>query len=311
MAVTLRPAPAPAPAPAPENENEHDSGPTVALPAPDRQRAGDTPPARARRPLTPLAALTAAATAALGVVLFYMMGAIFRELIPPMVVLGVLSLAVAAVIVFVRRAWTPLLGSLAAVLLAAGLIIPAASEIAHTMGNPNDPLFGVLTVLFPCLAVGFLAGIAATVQRYRWAAAGAAGAAAPSGPRWLVPALIALGGLIAGANLVAAIPQKGAAASVSPDVLASLPALSAKGFAFEQPEVRVKAGQLVAMRLQNGDAAPHSFDVDALGVHAPIPVGQDGVALFRPTAPGTYVFYCAPHFDKETGQGMHGTLIVE
>ncbi len=300
MAVTLRPAPA--------SENEHDDGPTVTLPATGRQRAGDTPPARARRPLTPLAALTAAATAALGGVLFYLMGAIFRELIPPMVVFGGLSIAVAAVIVFTRRAWTPLLGSLVAVLLAAVLIIPAASEIAHSLGNPNDPLFGVLTVLFPCLAVAFLAGIAATVQRYRWAAAAGA---APSGPRWLAPALIALGGLIAGANLVAAIPQKGAAASVSPDVLASLPTLSARGFAFEQPELRVKAGQLVALRLQNGDQAPHSFDVDALGVHAPIPVGQDGVALFRPTAPGTYVFYCAPHFDKETGQGMQGTLIVE
>lgn len=235
------------------------------------------------------------------------MGAIFREVIPPMIVIGGLALAAAAAIVFTRRAWTPLLGSLVAALLAAGLILPAAGEIAHTMGNPNDPLFGVLTVLFPCLAVAFLAGIAATVQGYRRPAAGVA----PSGPRWLVPALIALGGLIAGANLVAAIPQKSAAASVSPEVLASLPALSARGFAFEQPELRVKAGQLVALRLQNGDQAPHSFDVDALGVHAAIPVGQDGVALFRPTAPGTYTFYCAPHFDKASGQGMMGTLIVQ
>ena len=86
-------------------------------------------------------------------------------------------------------------------------------------------------------------------------------------------------------------------------MLASLPALSARGFAFEQPELRVKAGQLVALRLQNGDQAPHSFDVDALGVHAAIPVGQDGVALFRPTAPGTYIFDCAPHFDKESRPG--------
>ena len=169
------------PSPAPAPENEHDNGPTVTLPATGRQRAGDTPPARARRPLTPLAALTAGATAALGVVLFYLMGAIFRELIPPMVVFGVLSIAVAAVIVFIRRAWTPLLGSLVAVLLAALLIIPAASEIAHSLGNPNDPLFGVLTVLFPCLAVAFLAGIAATVQRYRWPPPPAPLPAAPAG----------------------------------------------------------------------------------------------------------------------------------
>jgi plastocyanin len=298
MAVTVRPAP------------EHANGTAGPLqaPAPEGSARPAGPPARARRPLTPLAALTAAATAALGLVLFYMMGAIFREVIPPMIVIGGLAIAAAAAIVFTRRAWTPLLGSLVALLLAAGLVLPAAGEIAHTMGNPNDPLFGVLTVLFPCLAIAFLSGIAATVQRYRRPAAAGA---AQRGPRWLVPALIALGGLIAGANLVAAIPQKSAAASVSPDVLATLPALSARGFAFEQPELRVKAGQLVALRLQNGDQAPHSFDVDALGVHAAIPVGQDGVALFRPTSPGTYTFYCAPHFDKESGQGMHGTLIVE
>jgi plastocyanin len=73
----------------------------------------------------------------------------------------------------------------------------------------------------------------------------------------------------------------------------------------------VRAGELVALRLENADQAPHSFDVDELGVHAPIPVGQSGVAIFRPSAPGTYTFYCAPHFDKASGQGMKGTLIVQ
>lgn len=297
MAVTLRPAP------------ERSNGTPAAWGGADTGRAESPPPAaRARRTLTPLAALTAAATGALGAILFYIMGAIFRDVVPPMVVFGVVAIAVAVAIVVTRRAWTPALGSVVALLLAALLILPAASEIAHALGSPNDPMFGVLTVLFPCLAIAFLAGIAATVQRYRWSAASGEALGAP---RWLAPALIALVGLVAGANAVAAIPQKGAAASVSPDVLESLPGLSTKGFAFEQPELRVKAGQLVALRLDNADQAPHSFDVDALGVHAPIPVGQSGVALFRPTAPGTYTFYCAPHFDMESGQGMKGTLIVE
>jgi plastocyanin len=42
-----------------------------------------------------------------------------------------------------------------------------------------------------------------------------------------------------------------------------------------------------------------------------MPSGQSSLALFRPTAPGTYTFYCMPHFDKTTGEGMRGTLIVE
>jgi plastocyanin len=255
MAVTLSPRP------------ERSNGTTAALREADPPRA-DTPRAdaprpagRSRRPLTPLAALTAGATAALGVILFYIMAAIFKEVVPPAIGLGALALVVAAVVALLRRRWTPILGSVVALLLGAVLLVPAGSEIAHSLGTPNDPMFGVLIVLFPCLAIAVLAGIAA--------------------------------------------------ASVSPDVLAALPALGVKGFAFQQTELRVKAGEVVALRLDNADQAPHSFDVDELGVHAPIPVGQGGMALFRPTAPGTYTFYCAPHYDKASGQGMKGTLIVE
>jgi plastocyanin len=302
MAVTLSPRP------------ERSNGTTAALREADPPRA-DTPRAdaprpagRSRRPLTPLAALTAGATAALGVILFYIMAAIFKEVVPPAIGLGALALVVAAVVALTRRRWTPILGSVVALLLGAVLLVPAGSEIAHSLGTPNDPMFGVLIVLFPCLAIAVLAGIAATVQNYRWSAGAGP---APRAPGWLAPALIALVGVIAGANAVAAIPQKGAAASVSPDVLAALPALGVKGFAFQQTELRVKAGEVVALRLDNADQAPHSFDVDELGVHAPIPVGQGGMALFRPTAPGNYTFYCAPHYDKASGQGMKGTLIVE
>jgi plastocyanin len=68
---------------------------------------------------------------------------------------------------------------------------------------------------------------------------------------------------------------------------------------------------LLAFRLENADRAGHSFDIDELGGHAPMPAGQSGSALFRPATPGTYTFYCAPHHDKASGQGMKGTLIVE
>ena len=299
MAVTLRPAPQSPPLPLDPLD-----GP---LPAP-----GAPPPVGRAGPLTFLVALTAGATALLGALLLYIMGAIFKEVVPPMAGFGVLALLAGAVVVAVRRRWTPLLGSVVALLLGLLLILPAATEIAHALGSPNDPMFAVLTVLFPALAVAFLGGIGATVQNYR-RPAGAEHAPAPGAPapRWLVVGLIAMVGAIAGANAVAAIPQKGAAASVSPEALASLPAVSTRGFAFEQPELRVRAGELVALRLENADQAPHSFDVDELGVHAPIPVGQSGVAIFRPSAPGTYTFYCAPHFDKASGQGMKGTLIVQ
>ena len=68
---------------------------------------------------------------------------------------------------------------------------------------------------------------------------------------------------------------------------------------------------MVALRLVNDDNEGHSFDVDELGVHALIPAGKPGVALFKAGAPGTYLYYCAPHYDKATGEGMQGRLIVE
>lgn len=63
--------------------------------------------------------------------------------------------------------------------------------------------------------------------------------------------------------------------------------------------------------MDNGDFVAHSFDVDALNVRAPMPTGEPGLGVFSATEPGTYQFSCAPHFDKASGQGMQGTLVVE
>ena len=35
------------------------------------------------------------------------------------------------------------------------------------------------------------------------------------------------------------------------------------------------------------------------------------LALFTAGRPGRYVVYCAPHYDRATGQGMKITLVVE
>jgi cytochrome c oxidase subunit 2 len=121
----------------------------------------------------------------------------------------------------------------------------------------------------------------------------------------------ALVGLAAGAILVAAAAGSSENAGVSEAALAGLPALKTANFVFDQAEIRVKAGETVALRLENGDGVRHSFDVDEFGVHTPIPSGQSSLALFKPEAPGTYTFYCAPHYDKATGEGMKGILIVD
>jgi len=109
--------------------------------------------------------------------------------------------------------------------------------------------------------------------------------------------------------MVAAIPQTGSGVQISPTVLAQLPPVTLD--AFNGGKIRVKVGELTALRLENPGGAGHSFDVDELNLHVAMPSNSDSLALFTANAPGTYMFYCTPHYDKASGKGMHGTLIVE
>ncbi len=68
---------------------------------------------------------------------------------------------------------------------------------------------------------------------------------------------------------------------------------------------------MTALRLENRAAVGHSFDLDELDVHVPMPSESKRLALFSADEPGTYTFYCALHYNKVSGEGMHGTLIVE
>ena len=98
---------------------------------------------------------------------------------------------------------------------------------------------------------------------------------------------------------------------VSPEALAALPALTAKDYRFDKPEIRAKVGEMVALRLDNADTSTTYLAIAELNVHALMPAGKSNVAIFTPTQPGTYTFYCRPHADKAARTGMVGTLIVE
>jgi plastocyanin len=78
---------------------------------------------------------------------------------------------------------------------------------------------------------------------------------------------------------------------------------------FDRAELRAKVGEIVALRLENSDTLGHSFDIDAFNVHVPMPSNAPALALFTPTKPGTYTFYC--RIPGHTEAGMAGTLIVE
>jgi plastocyanin len=211
------------------------------------------------------------------------------------------ALIVAVVVAFGFR-WAPLLATLAAGALLALFAFPL-SELLSQPGPKTLPMFvfGALVLLACVIAVS--GGVAATLQNYRLPAE------QRRAPRALPVLLTLAAGLLMGAVAVAAIPRAGGSAGVSPEILAGLQQVPIS--AYEGGEIRVRAGELVALRMQNPDPVAHSFDVDELNVHAPMPAGEETEAIFKAAEPGEYRFYCAPHYDKASGQGMYGTLIVE
>ena len=112
------------------------------------------------------------------------------------------------------------------------------------------------------------------------------------------------------AFLVTAIPRWASSGNPTTAPIAGQPVLSAQEFTFAPDKIHVKAGETVALSLDNRDGYPHQFDLDALNIHVPMPAGQTILARFTSTQPGTYMFYCVLHTNKATGQGMVGTLIV-
>lgn len=258
--------------------------------------------AAGRPPLSALARLTAATLVGGAAALAYAQVGLVHAFLPDLTIFAGLELIAAALIAGVpvgRWRWTPILGAL----LAALTLALNWGPIVHDLGNPASfHPFAFMAVSVSNALVMLVAGLAATAQNY----------ARPAGerraPRGLALALVAVATFVAGGVAVAAIPQP-AGAGVSPETLAGLPALVSPGFAFEPGALRVRSGELVAMRLDNPHAAPHSFDIDALNVHVAMPSGKSALALFEAPAPGTYEFYCALPGHREAG--MVGTLVVE
>ena len=92
---------------------------------------------------------------------------------------------------------------------------------------------------------------------------------------------------------------------------------------FEPGEIRVPAGQTVALELWTTDAAPHlqngvhTMISDELGMYEELPAaGPTGesrrlVEIETPSTPATYDIYCDTCCGGKDSPTMHGKLIVE
>ncbi|MDQ4076709.1 MAG: cupredoxin domain-containing protein [Chloroflexota bacterium] len=255
-----------------------------------------------RAPLSALNRVSAAALLGAALSLVYAQVGLLGQFAPELTLFAVLELLAATLILGYPVGgwrWTPLLGTLFGVLVLAGNWGPIVYDLTHP-ASFHPFAFMVIAVTLAVVSIG--AGMAAAVQNYRYPAA------QRRTPRGLAATLVGVAMLGVGAIAVAALPQQTGTA-VSPEVLAALPALNTPGFTFDLPELRVRAGETVALRLDNTHNAPHSFDIDELNVHVPIPVGGSSLALFKATEPGTYSYYCQIPGHRELG--MEGTLVVE
>jgi FtsP/CotA-like multicopper oxidase with cupredoxin domain len=217
----------------------------------------------------------------------------------------IISLVVAGVAAL-RLRWAPAVGALFCALQ----LVEGAIFLGSMLTEPDSAAtFAFAALFFAITIVGLGAGVGATVQNYR--APRSRPFVDPPAPRWAYPALLALTALVLGGILSTAIQPRGISPSFSPEALAALPALTAKDSQFEQRTITAKVGETVVLRLDNADTTTHHLDIDEFNVHALMPAGKSNVALFKPTQPGTYTFYCAPQADKAAGEGMVGTLIVE
>ena len=217
----------------------------------------------------------------------------------------IISLVIAG-IVALRFRWPPALGAL----LCAMQLIEGYIFLGSALSQPDSTLtFAFAALFFLISIVGLVAGVGATAQNYR--APKIRPFVDPPAPGWAYPAALALSALTLGGILSTAIQPRGVQPNFSPEAVAALPALTAKDEQFAQSQITAKVGETVVLRLENVDTNTHYLDIDEFNVHALIPPGKSNVALFRPTQPGTYTFYCHPHADKAARAGMVGTLVVE
>lgn len=84
--------------------------------------------------------------------------------------------------------------------------------------------------------------------------------------------------------------------------------VTATSFEFSPAEIRVDAGEAVAIVLTSEDIL-HDFTIDELDAHVAAGRGETEEGGFTADEPGRYSYYCTVPGHREAG--MEGTLVVE
>ena len=84
--------------------------------------------------------------------------------------------------------------------------------------------------------------------------------------------------------------------------------VTATSFKFDPDEIRVAAGEDVAIILTSKDIL-HDFTIDELDAHVAAEPGQTAKGGVTAVKPGRYAYYCTVAGHRQAG--MEGVLIVE
>lgn len=173
----------------------------------------------------------------------------------------------------------------------------------YALAHPTDALTFVTTVLVlaagGCVVLGCLtAWLELRRARPVWQARGRAG---------FVVAAVA--GLVVGACLTSLVAASSAnVGTVLTEPPTATASLVARNTRFVDTALLAKSGQVTGIFVTNTDSYGHSFDIDALGIHAPLPAASTTFIAVKPTTTAALEFYCAVPGHKDAG--MVGTISV-
>jgi len=87
---------------------------------------------------------------------------------------------------------------------------------------------------------------------------------------------------------------------------------------FDKPEIRVKVGQPVTIRVTSMDTSAHTdgggkhqWAIDELGLNVIAQPKDSNTITFTPTKTGSYIFYCDICCGGRANPSMNGMLVVE
>lgn len=198
------------------------------------------------------------------------------------------------------RPWVWLLSVGAGILM----LLFVGPHAPYALTHPAEPLgFGISLVALASAVVAIVAGLAA----WREVRAGRALWEPPVRAGLVLTTVV---GLVIGACLTSVA----AAASTSPGMALSGPpattaTVTALKTTFVETSLQAKAGDVLGVFVTNKDPYAHAFDIDALGIHVPLPADSTTFVAIRPTTAGQLQFYCGIPGHKDAG--MAGTLDVK